>query len=173
MSNSLWPHESQHARPPCPSLAPGVHSDSRSPSQWCHPAMSSSVVPFVYQVSDAIQTSHPLLSPSTPAPSPSQHQSLFQWVFTWGGQSTGVSGLASFLPKKSRADLPLALFVVMLSKVHLTSHFRMPGSRCAAKYPRISRTVHMLIPSEMTAHVIHTLILVLNWTILLIFSSQW
>ena len=62
MSGSLRPHESQHARPPCPSPIPRVHSDSR-----------------VHRVSDAIQPSHPLLSPS-PAPNPSQHQSLFQWV---------------------------------------------------------------------------------------------
>ena len=46
VSNSLQPHESQHARPPCPSLTPGVHSDSCPSSQWCHPAISSSVVPF-------------------------------------------------------------------------------------------------------------------------------
>ena len=46
VSNSLWPHESQHARPPCPSPTPGVHSDSGPSSQWCHPAISSSVVPF-------------------------------------------------------------------------------------------------------------------------------
>ena len=46
VSDSLWPHELQHARPPCPSPAPGVHSDSRPSSQWCHPAISSSVVPF-------------------------------------------------------------------------------------------------------------------------------
>ena len=46
MSNSLWPHESQHARPPCPSPAPRVHSDSCPSNQWCHPAISSSVVPF-------------------------------------------------------------------------------------------------------------------------------
>ena len=45
-SDSLQPHESQHARPPCPSPTPGVHSDSRPSSQWCHPAISSSVVPF-------------------------------------------------------------------------------------------------------------------------------
>ena len=45
MSDSLRPHESQHARPPCPSPTPGVHSDSRPSSQWCHPAISSSVVP--------------------------------------------------------------------------------------------------------------------------------
>ena len=46
MSDSLQPHESQHARPPCPSPTPGVHSDSRPLSQWCHPAISSSVVHF-------------------------------------------------------------------------------------------------------------------------------
>ena len=60
MSDSLQLHESQHARPPCPSPTPGVHSDS------------------VHRVSDAIQPSHPLSSPSPPAPNPSQHQSLFQ-----------------------------------------------------------------------------------------------
>ena len=46
VSDSLRPHESQHAKPPCPSPTPGVHSDSRPSSQWCHPAISSSVVPF-------------------------------------------------------------------------------------------------------------------------------
>ena len=46
VSNSLWSHESQHTRPPCTSLSPRVHSDSRPSSQWCHPAISSLVVPF-------------------------------------------------------------------------------------------------------------------------------
>ena len=63
VSNSLWPHELQHTRPPCPSPSPGVHSD-------------------VHRVCDAIQPSHPRSSPSPPAPNPSQHQSLFQWVNT-------------------------------------------------------------------------------------------
>ena len=62
MSDSLWPHESQYTRPPCPSPTPGVHSDSCSSGRWCHPVISSSV------------------APSPPAPNPSQHQSLFQWV---------------------------------------------------------------------------------------------
>ena len=62
MSDFLWPHESQHVRPPCPSLALGVHSNSCPSSQWCHPAISSSVVP------------------SPPVPNPLQHQGLFQWV---------------------------------------------------------------------------------------------
>ena len=67
MSDSLQPHESQHARPPCPSPSPGVHSNSSPSSRWCHPAISSSVI-------------CPLLSPFPPASNPSQHQSLFQWV---------------------------------------------------------------------------------------------
>ena len=46
MSDSLRPHESQHARPPCPSLTPGVHPNSCASSRWCHPAISSSVIPF-------------------------------------------------------------------------------------------------------------------------------
>ena len=62
VSNSLRPHELQHARPPYPSPTPGVYSTSR-PSRWW-----------------AIQPSHPLSSPSSPAPNPSQHQGLFQWV---------------------------------------------------------------------------------------------
>ena len=62
VSDSLQPHESQHARPPCSSPTPGVHSNSRPSCQWCHPAISSSVVPF------------------SSAPNPSQHQSLLQWV---------------------------------------------------------------------------------------------
>ena len=46
MSDSLWPHEPQHARPPCPSQTPRVYSNSCPSSQWCHPAISSSVIPF-------------------------------------------------------------------------------------------------------------------------------
>ena len=85
MSDSLQPHESQHARPPCPSPTPGVHPDSRPSSQWCHPAISSSVVPF---------SSYPQSLPASESFPMSQ-------LFAWGGQNTGVSALASFLPKKS------------------------------------------------------------------------
>ena len=74
VSDSLWPHESQHARPPCPSPTPGVHSDSRPSSQWCHPAIAFP------SPSTSPSTSHPLSSPFPPAPNPSQHQSLLQWV---------------------------------------------------------------------------------------------
>ena len=89
VSDSLQPHETQHARPPCPSSTPGVHPDSRSWSQWCHPAISSSVVPFS----------------SCPQSLPGSESFPMTQLFTWGGQSTGVSALASFLPKKSQGWL--------------------------------------------------------------------
>ena len=87
---TLWPHESQRARPPCPSPTPRVHSDSRPSSQWCHPAISSSVVPFS----------------SCPQPLPASEYFPMSQLFAWGGQSTGVSALASFLPKKSQGWSP-------------------------------------------------------------------
>ena len=90
VSDSLWPHELQHAWPPCPSPTPGVHSDTHPSSQWWHPAISSSVVPFSS------------CSQSLPA---SESFPMSQ-LFAWGGQSTGVSALASFLPKKSQGWSP-------------------------------------------------------------------
>ena len=82
VSDSLRPHESQHARPPCPSPSPGVHSDSRPSSLLCHPAISSSVVPFS----------------SCPQSLPASESFPMSQLFTWGGWSTGVSASASFLP---------------------------------------------------------------------------
>ena len=90
MSDSLQPHELQHARPPCPSPIPGVHADSRPLSLWCHPAISSSVVPFS----------------SCPQSIPASESFPMSQLFTWGGQSTGVSASASFLPRKSQGWSP-------------------------------------------------------------------
>ena len=89
MSDSLRPHESQHARPPCPSPTPGVHWDSDPSNQWCHPAISSSVVLFS----------------SCPQSLPALESFPVSQFFAWGGQSTGVSALASFLPKKSQTQI--------------------------------------------------------------------
>ena len=91
VSDSLWSHELQHARPPCPSTTPVVHSNSCPSSRWCIPAISSTVVPF----SSCPQS----LSASESFP--------MSQLFTWGGQSTGVSALASSLPKKSQGWSPL------------------------------------------------------------------
>ena len=92
--------------PPCPTLCdPMNHS---TPGLPVHHQLPEFTQTRVHRVGDAIQPSHPLLSPSPPAPNPSQHQNLFQWVnyFTWGGQSTGVSALASFLPKNTQGWSP-------------------------------------------------------------------
>ena len=90
MSDSSRPHESQQARPPCPSPTLGVHSDSRPSSPWCHPAISSSVVPFS----------------SCPQSLPASESFPMSHLFAWGGQSTGVSALTSFLPKNSQGWSP-------------------------------------------------------------------
>ena len=88
---TLQPHELQHARPPCPSPTPRVHSNSLPSSQWCHPAISSSVVPFS----------------SCPQSLPASESFPMSQPFTWGGQNTGVSVLASFLPKNTQDLSPL------------------------------------------------------------------
>ena len=91
LSNSLWPHELQHTRPPCPSPPPGVHSDSRPSSPWFHPAISSSVVPFS----------------SCPQSLPASKSFPISQLLAWSGQSTGVSALALFLPKNTQDWSPL------------------------------------------------------------------
>ena len=91
MSDSLQPHESQHTRPPCPSPTPGVQSNSCPSRRWCHPAISSSVVPFS----------------SCPQSLPASKSFPMSQLFTRGGQSIGVSALASFLPKNTQDLFPL------------------------------------------------------------------
>ena len=91
MSDSLWPHEPQHARPPCTSPILEVHPNPCPSSQWCHPTISSSVIPF---------SSCPQ---SFPAPGSFQMSQLF----AWGGQSIGVSAWASVLPMNTQDWSPL------------------------------------------------------------------
>ena len=91
VSSSLRPHELQHTRLPCQSPTPGVHPNSCPSSQWCHPAISSSVVPFS----------------SCPQTLPASESFPMSQLFTWGGQSIGVSALASVLPKNTQDWSPL------------------------------------------------------------------
>ena len=86
MSNSLWPHELQHARPPCPWPTPGVYPNSCPSSQWCHPVISSSVIPFS----------------SSPKSLPTSGSFPISQPFAWGGQSIGVSASASVLPMNTQ-----------------------------------------------------------------------
>ena len=91
VSNFLGPHELQHVRPPCPSPTPGVHSNACPSSRWCHPAISSFVVPF---------SSYPQSLPASESFPMSQ-------LFAWGGQSIGVSASTSVLPMNTQDWSPL------------------------------------------------------------------
>ena len=90
VSDSLKPHELQHARPLCPSPTPGVYSNSCPSSQWCHPAISSSVAPFS----------------SCPQSLQASGSFPMSQLFTWGGQSIGVSA-SSVLPMNIQDWSPL------------------------------------------------------------------
>ena len=91
VSDSLRPHELQHARPPCPSPTPGVYSNSCPSSRWYHPAISSSVAPFS----------------SCPQSLPASGTFPMSQLFTWGGQSIGVSASTSVLPMNTQDWSPL------------------------------------------------------------------
>ena len=86
VSDSLWPDELWHARPPCPSPNPRVYSNPCLLSQWCHPTISSSVIPFL----------------SCPQSIPASGSFPMSQLFTWGGQSIGVSASASVLPMNTQ-----------------------------------------------------------------------
>ena len=89
MSDSLWLHESQHARPPCVLPAPRVHPNSCPSSQWCHPAISFSVIPF-----SSCPQSLPALGPFP-----------MSQLFTWGGWSIGISAQHQSFQRTPRTDL--------------------------------------------------------------------
>ena len=91
MSNSLWPHEPQHARSPCPSPVPRVNPNPCPVSRWCHPTISSSVVPFS----------------SGPQSFPASGSFQMSQLFAWGGQSIGVSASASVYPMNIQEWFPL------------------------------------------------------------------
>ena len=90
VSDSLWPHELQHARPPCPSPTPRVYPNPCSLSQWCHPTISSSVVPFS----------------SCPQSFPASGSFQMSQLFTSGGQRIGISASTSVLPMNTQGQSP-------------------------------------------------------------------
>ena len=94
VSDSLQPRESQQTRPPCPSPTPGVHSNSCPSSHWCHPAISSSVVPFS----------------SCPQSLPASESFPMSQLFAWSGQTIGVSDLASVFPMNTQDWSPLGWY---------------------------------------------------------------
>ena len=108
MSNSLWPHELLHARFPCPWISPWVCSHSCPPSQWCHPTISSSVIPFS----------------SCPQSLPESGSFPMSQLFTSGGQSIGASASASVHPVSIQGWFPLGMTgVISLQSKGLSRSF--------------------------------------------------
>ena len=113
VSDSFQPHESQHTRPPCPSPTPRVHSNSCPLSWSCHPAISSSVVPFSV----------------CPQSLPASGSFPMSQLFTWGGQSIGVSALALVLPKNTSS---ISSWQIDRQKVDIVRDFILRGSKINA-----------------------------------------
>ena len=149
VSDSLGPHELQHTRPPCPSPTPGVHPNSCPLSLWCHPAISSSVVPFS----------------SCPQSLPASESFPMSQLFAWGGQSIGVSALASVLPKYTQDWSPLKWtgWISLQSKGLSRVCLEFPGS-----YAILLFTASDF--ASITSHIHNWVLLFLLWLHLFILS---
>ena len=112
VSDCLRPHELQHARPPCPSPTPRVHPNSHPSSRWCHPAISSSVVPFS----------------SCPQSLPASGSFPMSQLFAWGGHSIGVSASASYAHKKNFTGMLCCCLVTKSCDSFVTPWTSPPGS---------------------------------------------
>ena len=133
VSDSLRPHESQHSRSPCPSPISRVYSNSHRSSQWCHPAILSSVVPFS----------------SCPQSLPASGSFPMSQLFAWGGQSTGVAASVSVLPMNTQDWSPLGWTGwISLQSKGLKSLFHHHGSKasifkCSAFFTvQLSKSIH-------------------------------
>jgi len=124
ISYSLQPHESHHTRLPCPSPTPGVHSNPRPSNQWCHPAISSSLIPFS----------------SCPQSFPASESFPMSELFAWDGQSTGVSALVSFPQNFSCPEL------IYIHHNFLLSHRRYCSSTVESQYLHLCFKSSLLSP---------------------------
>ena len=125
VSDSLRPHESQHTRPPSPSPTLRVHSNSCPSSQWCHPAISSSVFPFS----------------SCPQSLPASGSFPMSQLFAWGGQSIGVSASASVLPMNHQGNANENYNEVLLHTCQM-SIIKKSANKCQSVYGKKRILVH-------------------------------
>ena len=129
VSASLRPYGLQHARPPCPSPTPGVYSDSCPLSWWCHPTISSSVVPFS----------------SCPQSFPASGSFPVSQLFASGGRSTGVSSSASFLPVNIQDWFPLGWVDLLAVQGTLKSLLQHHSSKTSILQCSVFFTVQLYI----------------------------
>ena len=177
VSNSLQPYELQHARPPCPSPTPGVHSNSRPSSQWCHPAISSSVVPFsscpqslpasVFSNESTLRMRWPKYWSFTFSIIPSkEHPGLISFRMDWldllAVQGTLKSLLQHHSPKASIVQRS-AFFTVQLSHPHMTTGKTIAltrrtfvGKVMSLLLNMLSRLVITFLPKSKRSHSINT-----------------
>ena len=134
--DSLWPHEWQHVRPPCLSPTPGAYSNSCPSSRWCHPAISSSVIPF---------SSYPQSLPASGSFPMSQ-------LFTWFGQSTGVSASASILPMSTQDWSPLGWISLQSKGLSRVFYILYGYYKIFAIFPVVYKT-RSLFPISKSIHV--------------------
>ena len=139
MSDSLRPHGLQHARPPCPSLTPGVYPNSYPLSRWCHPTISSSVIPF-----------------SCPQSFPASRSFQMSQLFASGSQNIGVSASTSVLPKNTQDWSPLGWtgWIILLSKglsrvfsnTTVQKHqFFLYSTQLSLSWPKCSHALHTVV----------------------------
>ena len=129
MSDSLWPHGLQHARLPYPSPTPGAYSNSCPSNQWCHPTISSSVVPFSFHLQSF----------------PASGSFLMSQLFTSGGQSIGVSASASVLPMNIQGWFPLGLTgLISLQSKGLSSLLQHQNLKASVLWPSAFFMVQLL-----------------------------
>ena len=112
MSGSLWHHEPQHTRPPCPSPTPRVHPNPCTSSRWCHPTISSSVITFS----------------SCPQSFPASGSFQMSQLFTPGSQSIGVSASASVFPMNIQGWFSLGLTYWLSLQSKLLQHLSLKAS---------------------------------------------
>ena len=138
VSDSLRPHESQHAWPPRPSPTPGLYSNSCPSSRWCHPAISSSVVPFY----------------SCPQSLPASGSFLMSQLFPWGGQSIGISASASVCLVKAMV-FPVVMYgceswTVKKAEHRKTDAFELWCWRRLLRVPRTARRSNQSVLKEIS-----------------------
>ena len=138
VSDSLRPHESQHAWPPHPSPTPGLYSNSCPSSRWCHPAISSSVVPFY----------------SCPQSLPASGSFLMSQLFPWGGQSIGISASASVCLVKAMV-FPVVMYgceswTVKKAEHRKTDAFELWCWRRLLRVPRTARRSNQSVLKEIS-----------------------
>ena len=161
MSDSLWPHDLQHTRPPCPSPTPGIYPNSCPWSRWCHPAISSSIVLFS----------------SCPQSLPASGSFPMSQLFAWGSQSIGVSAAASVLPMNTQDWSPIIGMLLKCCTQYVSNFGKLSSGHRTRKGQFSFQTQSMALPKNVQTTVqscsFHMLVRLCSKSFKLGFTSTW